>query len=83
MIIFLSITHFFKSLAKCACKKVVRSEMCLRPSVPAVPTLLTPDYCIEKHTKDLNCPTPDEVFSHFQQTSQEKPAAQTGYPLGS
>jgi hypothetical protein len=50
MIIFLSITHFFKSLAKCACKKVVRSEMCLRPSVPAVPTLLTPVHHTRNHT---------------------------------
>jgi hypothetical protein len=30
------------------------------------------NYCIEKDTKDLNCPTPEEVFSHFQKTSQAR-----------
>ena len=41
---------FCKGITKCACKNVVCSKMCLRPSVLMVPTFSTPDYmctCLE------------------------------------
>ena len=35
---------FCEGITKCACKNVIRSEMCLQPSVPVVPTFSTPAY---------------------------------------